>query len=286
MTQESEKGHRSWWWALPAAAGVALVMTSVMLWPSASSNPGVPVVQAQANTPTPTATATRTPTPEPTTNPQCDLSVSKSDSPTTVGEGGQITYTITISNEGDENGDCTDLTVTDTIPADTDCVSATDDGSLDFEIDGCDASGDVVWATDDNLDDGVDVVLTMVVELTSGAQEDDTINNKACAVSSDDVVGDCDTETTKVGAPVTATPTPAPTATTRPPTTVQPPVAFPTLSPPPPLPLIAPAVVPPATGTGTASGGTSATQTLALVLGLAGVSLLLVTGVTFARRAR
>ena len=229
-------------------------------------------------------TATRTPTPQATTNPECDLSVSKSDSPTTVGEGGEITYTITISNDGDENGDCTDLIVTDTIPADTDCVSATDDDSLDFDITGCDASGDVVWDTSDNLADGEEVVVTMVVELTSGAEEDDTITNEACATSSDDEPGDCDTETTKVGAPATATPTP--TATTRPPTTVQPPVAFPTLSPPPPLPVVAPAVIPPATGTGTASGDGGSSQALALALGLTGACLLLVSGVVFARRTR
>ena len=218
-------------------------------------------------------------------NPTCDLSVSKSDSPTTVGEGGEITYTITIKNEGDENGDCTDLIVTDAIPDDTDCVSATDDGSLDFDISGCDASGNVLWDTNDNLDDGEDVVVTMVVELTSGAEEDDTITNEACAISSEDVPGDCDTETTKVGAPATKTPTP--TATTRP--TVQPPVAPPPVAPPPVAPPAGeplPSLIAPETGSGAHAGGTSATQTLALGLGLAGVCLLLVSGVALARRPR
>ncbi len=299
MTQESEKGHRSWWWALPAAAGVALVMTAILLWspgPGAYATPEETATAevnatatAQANATATAAaapTATRTPTATATVNPECDLSVSKKDSPTTVGEGGQITYTITITNDGSSNGDCTDLTVTDTIPTDTDCVSATDDGTMDFTIDGCDSSGDVVWDTNDNLNDGDEVVVTMVVKLTSGAQEDDTINNEACAVSSDDVGGDCDAETTKVGAAATATPTTAPTATTRP--TVQPvvppPVAPPPIAPPP----IAPptALIAPMTGSGAEAGGSGTAQTLALALGLMGAGLLLVSGVAFAKRER
>jgi uncharacterized repeat protein (TIGR01451 family) len=202
-----------------------------------------------------------------------------------VGEAGQITYTIKITNDGDENGDCRDLIVTDTIPTDTDCVSATDDGSLDFDIDGCDSSGDVVWDTSDELADGEDVVVTMVVELTSNAEEDDTITNEACATSSDDEVGDCDSERTDVGAPATATPTTAPTATARPtvPPVAPPPVAPPPVAPPVVAPL--PALIAPATGSG-ADAGSSGAQTLALVLGLAGAGLLLVTGVAFAKRTR
>jgi uncharacterized repeat protein (TIGR01451 family) len=295
MTQESEKGHRSWWWALPAAAGVALVMTAILLWspgPGAYATPEETATAevnatatAQANATATAAaapTATRTPAPTATTNPNCELNVNKSDSPTTVGEGGQITYTIKIKNEGTGSGDCADLTVTDAIPTDTDCVSATDDGSLDFDIEGCDASGDVVWDTNDNLDTDDEVVLTMVVELTSGAQEDDTINNEACAVSSNDVGGDCDAETTRVGAAATATPTTAPTATARP--TVQPPVVPPPIAPPPVAPPPA-SLIAPMTGSG-ADGDSGTSQTLALALCIAGAGLLLVSGVTFAKRTR
>ncbi|HUS83110.1 MAG TPA: hypothetical protein VM013_07670, partial [Dehalococcoidia bacterium] len=208
--------------------------------------------------------------------PECDLSVSKSDSPTTVGEGGEITYTITVTNEGEESGDCTDLTVVDAIPSDTDCVSATDDGSLDFDIDGCDSSGDVVWDTNDNLDDGEDVVLTMVVELTSGADEDETISNTACATSSDDEVGDCDTERTNVGEPATATPQPTATA--------QPTISIPTIAPPPPIIAPLPTLSPPVTGTGTDGGSSSGP--LAIGLGLAGLCLMLVSGATLVKRTR
>jgi uncharacterized repeat protein (TIGR01451 family) len=218
-------------------------------------------------------------------NPNCDLDVTKKDSPTTVGEGGEITYTITIENNGSGSGDCSDLTVTDTIPTDTDCVTATvtDDAGLDFDIDGCDSSGDVVWDTTDDLETDDQVVVEMVVELTSGASEDDTISNEACADSTDDVAGDCDTETTKVGEP--ATKTPAPTATVAVPT-VRPvvPVAPPPVAPP----VVAPApttLIAPLTGSGaeSASGGS---LPLALALGLAGGCLLLLGGAAMLRRPR
>jgi uncharacterized repeat protein (TIGR01451 family) len=216
-------------------------------------------------------------------NPNCDLDVTKSDSPTTVGEGGEITYTITIENNGSGSGDCSDLTVTDEIPTDTDCVDATvtDDAGLDFDVDGCDSSGDVVWDTTDDLETDDQVVVEMVVELTSGAEEDDTISNEACADSADDVAGDCDTETTKVGGPATSTPAPTATVavpTVRPPAPVAPPVVAP--APPAPTTLIAPVT---GSGAESASGGS---LPLALALGLAGGCLLLVSGAAMLRRPR
>ncbi len=52
----------------------------------------------------------------------CDLTISKSDDPAKVAPDGQITYTMKVANDG--TADCTeDITVTDGIPTDTDCVS-------------------------------------------------------------------------------------------------------------------------------------------------------------------
>jgi len=266
------KKRMSWYLALPLAAGLALVLVAVTSWASG------PTAHAQS----PTPTVTNTPAPTATPNPDCDLSVSKSDSPTTVGEGGEITYTITVTNDGSGNGDCTDLDVVDAIPDDTDCVDATvasssdiDEG--DFDINGCDSSGDVTWSTNTNLDTDDSVVLTMVVELTSGAQEDDTITNEACATSTNDVGGDCDSERTTVGAPTTATPQPTATRAA----TVQP---IPTVIAPPPIPTARPlaTIAPPITGTGPDGGS----GPLALGLGLVGVCLLLVSGAAMVKRTR
>jgi len=291
MERDDERGHRTWWWMLLGAAGLALIMTAILLWPSTVANPGAQVAQAQeptaTDTPEPTATntATNTPTATPTENPECNLRVTKSGDPDPVAPDGEITYTITIKNDADDNGSCDGFEVTDTIPTDTDCVSidVTDDNGLDvdFDDDDCDASGTVTWDSTDDLDDGDEVVLEMVVELTSGADDGDEIENEACATSDDDEVGDCDTERTDVeeGA---ATATPGPTATTGATPYVPPPVAPPVA---PPAPVVAPAadLVAPATGSG-AESGAGGSQPLALALGLAG--LLLLSGSVMLRRPR
>jgi uncharacterized repeat protein (TIGR01451 family) len=190
--------------AVSAASLVALVIVSAVM-----AN-GIPRFspgdsrQAAAQQLTPTPTPTLTPTATATANGDCDLWVNKSESSSLVSEGGQITYTITVSNDGSGSGYCTDLVVTDTIPDDTDCTDATVDSSSDiseanFDIYGCDTSGDVMWDTTANLYAGDQVVLKMVVVLTSGATEGDTISNEACATSTSDVAGDCDDTQAIVG---------------------------------------------------------------------------------------
>ena len=78
-------------------AGLAVVAAAVMLL--SSSGHGVPAVHAQQkrqhNTPLPTSTPVP---PTATVNPDCQLNVSKSDSPDPVAEGGDIH----VHNHGDE----------------------------------------------------------------------------------------------------------------------------------------------------------------------------------------
>jgi len=224
----------------------------------------------------------------PVTVKDCDLTISKSDDPTKVAPDDQITYTIKVENVG--TADCTEkITVTDGIPGDTDCVSidVTDDNGLDinFDDDDCDSSGDVVWDTDDTLDNGDEVELQMVVELNT-ADDGDTIENEVC-VQATGFAEVCDTESTKVDEDVvtaTKTPTPGPTATVGPTATARP-VVPPVVAPAPPAPSagLAPTLVAPVTGSGTAAGGS---QPLAVALGLAGGCLLLLGGVAMLRRPR
>jgi uncharacterized repeat protein (TIGR01451 family) len=217
----------------------------------------------------------------------CDLAISKSDDPSSVAPDGQITYTIKVENVG--TVDCTeDITVTDGIPADTDCVSidVTDDNGLDidFDDDDCDASGDVVWDTTDTLDDGDEISLQMVVELNT-ADDGDTIENVAC-VQAAGFAKVCDTETTKVDEDVvtaTKTPTPGPTATAAPPTATARPVVPPVAPPPVVAPPAPTGLIAPMTGSGTESGSGGS---LPLALGLAGGCLLLLSGAAMLRRPR
>jgi uncharacterized repeat protein (TIGR01451 family) len=271
----------SWYWALPVALGLALVVAAVTSWASG------PVARAQTDTPTPTSTptVTNTPTPTATENPECDLRVDKSAG--SVGEGGDLTYTITVRNDADdEDGECSDLTVTDVVPDGTECVTAsvTGAGGLSFDAediqDSCDDAdeGDTVtWDTNSNLDTDHDVVLEMVVGLDSSIDEGDHISNTACAVSASDEVGDCDTVRVTVGEPATATPQPTATA--------MPTISIPTvIAPPPPVIAPLPTLSPPVTGTGTDGGGGSGP--LVIGLGLAGACLLLVSGVVLVKRTR
>jgi uncharacterized repeat protein (TIGR01451 family) len=264
------KKRMSWYWAVPGAVALALVMMAVTLWSSG------PVARAQTATPTTAPTATATP------NPSCDLRISKEVDDSTVGEGGQATYTITVTNEAD-TGHCDGIDVTDVIPDDTNCVSAsvTDDNDLDFDTgdidDSCGNSGTVEWVGDGDFDHGDKVVLKMVLELTSGANEDDHITNEACVTSDSDEIGDCDSARITVGAAETATPQATATA--------QPTVAIPTVMVQPPA--IPPArplatIAPPITGTGPDGGS----GPLALGLALVGASLLLVSGAALVKRAR
>jgi fimbrial isopeptide formation D2 family protein len=289
MTERARKAWSSYSWGVLGTVGLALIAAAVLLLASSGPvGPSVPVVHAQTETPTVTPTVTPTP------NDGCILDVRKSDDPDPVAEGGEITYTITVENDGDS--ECEDIEVTDEIPDDTDCVDAYVDDSSDIDeddidVDGCDSSGNVTWETDEELDDGDEIVLVMVVELTSGADDGDEIENEVCVEGYDPEMeayepGDCDTEKTDVeGEAATATPGPTSTPYVWP--TVAPTVAPPVI-PPAPVPVAEPAaqLVAPPTGSGSASGGGMA-DTIALALGLTGGALLLVSGAgLWARRPR
>ncbi len=69
------------------------------------------------------------------TDQESSMTVTKDDSYTVVSPGSEITYTIVVENTGDV--DLTDLTITDTLPAEVDFVSASDSGT--------EAAGVVTW---------------------------------------------------------------------------------------------------------------------------------------------
>jgi uncharacterized repeat protein (TIGR01451 family) len=219
----------------------------------------------------------------------CDLTIDKSDDPNRVGLEGEITYTITVTNEGD--ADCTEtITVSDDNPTHTDCVESTVDSSSDIDESDFTISDCNYWKTTETLDSGADIVLTMVVELTSSADDGDKIDNEAC-VNMSGFAEKCAQETTTVDEDVTTatkTPTPGPTATPGGLTpTATPRPAVPVIAPAPPAPSagLAPTLTAPITGSG-AESGAGGSQPLALALGLAGGCLLLLGGVAMLKRPR
>ncbi len=312
-----ERWKGSWLWAVAAAAGLALVMGAFVASSAgsavyataddtataqangtataaaatqtagptatqaaietATAGPGATATSvsatatAQATTPTATATSTG-----------CDLQVTKDSNESDVPEGGEITYTIRVRNEA-TSGSCTNLDVTDNVPNDVDCTSAsvTDDGGLSFNdtdiTNSCNDDNTVRWTTSDNLDNGGEVTLEMIVTLNSNAQDGDTITNEACA-DSDNGSSNCDSVDVDVTG-ATATPTSGPTATPFP--TVVVPTARPVV---PPAAVVAPSLTGPLTGTGPSSGGGS--SPLPLALGLLGGVLLLASGTLLVKRTR
>ncbi len=277
------KQWRQGLWAVAAGAGLALVMVAVML--SSSGPSGAPAASAQENTPTPTnttaPTATATPV-TPTATPVCDLGITKDVTDSTVPEGGTADYTITVTNNGDN--DCTPrMEVSDVIPSDTDCSDASVDSSSDISdshinIDGCDTSGTITWDTDSTLNSGDSIVLDLSLVLTSGASDGDRITNEACITEPANLR--CDSAHVDVTG-ATATPTTGPTATALP--TVVIPTARPGVIPP--LGAVAPTISVPFTGTGPSSSG-GGSSPLALALGLLGGVLLLASGTVLVKRAR
>ncbi|WP_144118564.1 lamin tail domain-containing protein [Catellatospora sichuanensis] len=108
-----------------------------------------------------------------------DLVVTKSDSPDPVTAGQQITYTVTVTNEGPDDAQAVEMT--DTLPAGTTFVSATVSSAgwtLDTPAVG---SGGTVTADAATLADGAQVTFTITVLVAAGATG--TITNTATAGS-------------------------------------------------------------------------------------------------------
>jgi uncharacterized repeat protein (TIGR01451 family) len=149
-----------------------------------------------AATPTPTATATPTPTATPL--PGADLAVSKVDTPDPVASGGNVTWTITVTNNGP--GIATNVGVTDPLPNGTTFVScATSLGSCSGPNVG--QNGIVTVSGIGNLGPMGGVTITLVANVTAGSGT--IISNTATATSaatSDPVPGNNNgTASTTVG---------------------------------------------------------------------------------------
>lgn len=127
-----------------------------------------------------------TATSDTTVNPQVDLAITKVDDVDPVNRGGQITYTLAVTNNGPSTA--TNVQVIDTLPADVTFVSAT----------GGTVTGPVAPSTDVTIDVGTlasgastNVTITVDVLQAAGA----TITNTAI-VQSDESTAGFDTDTT------------------------------------------------------------------------------------------
>jgi uncharacterized repeat protein (TIGR01451 family) len=115
--------------------------------------------------------ADRSASAETTVRPVADLSLTKSDAPDPVLAGGELTYTLTIANDGPR--DATNVALTDTLPGTVSFVSATPSQGTCSE-----ASGTVTCALGTIADQG-----SAGVEIKVTPQEGGTITNDATVAS-------------------------------------------------------------------------------------------------------
>lgn len=124
---------------------------------------------------------------------QADVSITK-DAPATVTEGGNLTYTLTVTNAGP--GSASNVTVTDTLPSGETFVSASPD---------CSASGSTVTCTIASLASGGSATETITASVATGTAgplvntasvtadepDPDTSNNSATASTTVNHVPSC-----------------------------------------------------------------------------------------------
>src|SRR5262249_35356117 len=107
---------------------------------------------------------------------QADLSITKTDSPDPVVAGANITYTITLTNNGPS--DAQTVTVTDTVPpANTSLVSATVTTGTGWSV------GGSVTFSKATVAAGETAVFTIVVKVGSGVAQGTVITNTATAAT-------------------------------------------------------------------------------------------------------
>jgi uncharacterized repeat protein (TIGR01451 family) len=162
------------------AAASATVTIIVLVTSSASST--LTNTATVSGAPTDPDTANNSATATTTVSGSADLAVTKSDSPDPVTAGEDITYSITLNNEGPS--DAQSVTLSDVIPAGTTFVSFTQDSGPDFDCAVPTVGGTgTVSCTIATLAAGDSASFTLVVNVDASTFDGTTITNTVLVFS-------------------------------------------------------------------------------------------------------
>jgi uncharacterized repeat protein (TIGR01451 family) len=205
----------------PAVGGTGNVVFSKSTVAAAETASFTVVVKVNANTPAATiisndavaASATTDPAPgnntdtaTTTVSTSGDLSVTKVDSPDPVTVGGNLTYTVTVTNNG--SSDAQNLSLSDTLPLNTTFVSFTVPGGwIRTDIVPVGGSG-TVTATAPTLPAGAGAVFTLVVNVNLATPHNTLLTNSATVTtttSDPNLVNNTGTTTTTVNSTLALT---------------------------------------------------------------------------------
>ena len=128
---------------------------------------------------------------------EADLAITKTDSPDPVIAGNDLTYTVTVTNNGPDTA--TSVTVTDNLPAETTFVSCSSTGGGV-----CAGSGSNQTVTFASLASGQSETITFVANVSCSVADGTAINNTATVssfTSDPDTTNDSATATTTVSNP-------------------------------------------------------------------------------------
>jgi uncharacterized repeat protein (TIGR01451 family) len=135
--------------------------------------------------------------------PVTDLSATKTDAPDPVTAGDNLTYTLTISNNGPSDGK--NVVVSDEVPSNTTFVSFSQTDGAPFDLSSPPAgSTGTVTATIAVFPTGTTATFTLVVNVDSTTPNDTVITNTVTVSNTTedtDLANNTDTETTQVLAP-------------------------------------------------------------------------------------
>ena len=120
---------------------------------------------------------------ETTINPEIDLSITKSDSADPISQGAELTYTLTVRNDGPSQA--TNVEVVDTLPTGVTYVSASGPGGSTITPPGV-GEQDVLTELGD-LAAGAEVTITIIVTVNQNATG--TLNNTAIVRSTESLAG-------------------------------------------------------------------------------------------------